>query len=377
MNRVEVDPIHLLGRLRDPDYFHIDWFSEEMRARDEALDNIPRFNSIAEMTHRPTVAAHSVKVSFFGYYIGQALMEAGVEVDQPKLVYMGEHHDDAEIVTDDIPAPVKRAANRAERRRMQREEREAIKQLEGRTQKPLWMESMEVLMREYRDKNSLESRIVNYLDKWDGLYEAVNEVVCGENKEKFREVIEEYKPEFDELNRDNREWQQIASYIVGKSIFEFPNPSKLSPKKFEDIDFANAATMVASIAKDNDLNYHWWLFMNSAIFKTYFFDYVLPGWKDFLPDEVKDDFESAQTKMSVLMIRDLVEDFDPDYDLDTLARTGLMVPRKYNYELGESCGDTLVVMDAGLREYLSRSGQRFRDATGTVRAKGKYYGART
>ncbi len=373
MARLEVDPIHLLGRLRHPDYIHMDWFSPEVLARDKALENIPRFGSIAEMTHRPTVAAHSMKVPFFSFYIGQALMEAGVELDQPKLVYMGQHHDDVEIVTGDIPSPKKRTANRTERRRMQKEEKEAIRQLEGTIPKPLWLGSVEGLMDEYRGQDTLESRIVNYFDKWDGLHEAVNEVVCGDNGEKFKEVIGDYKVEFDELNKNNRDWQQIATYIFGQSIFQFPNPDALQAKTLTDVDFSNAVTMAASLAKDNSFDYYWWLFMNTAIFKTWFFDYVLPGWKEDLPKEVKDDFELANTKMDVLLIRDLYGEFDPDFDLATFARTGLKVPKQHNYEIGTSIGDTLVIADQIIMTYLEKNGEKFREATGTRKAKGKYY----
>ena len=369
----EVKAGNLLDSLHYPDYIQNGLLSAQMRIRDEALDNIPRFGTIPEMTHRPTLGAHSVKVPFFAFYIGQALLESGVEIDQPKLVYMGQHHDDAEILIGDVPTPVKRSASPEEQKSMESKELEAIKKLESSTPKPTWFESIEKLFQEYKDQETLESRIVYYLDKWDGLHEAINEVVCGDNKDAFRGVISEYGPLFKELNRENTVWQRVVTSIIGHDIFKFPDPNRLVAKNFNDLDFTNVVTLALSLSKDNAFSYNWWLFMNQAIFKTWFFKYVLPGWQGLLPEGLKEDFDLAKTKLDVIMIKDVIPDFNPDYDVQTYMRTGLFVPRTYDYELGESFADSLILADAAIRHYLSEHGQKFRDSTGAQRAKGKYY----
>jgi len=377
MTRLEVDPIHLFGRLRHPDYIHIDWFSPENLARDRALDNIQRFSSINEMTHRPTVGAHSIKVAFFGFYLSQACLETGIELDQPRLVYMGQHHDDSEIITDDIPTPAKISASRAERRRMAREEKAAVRRLEPSTPKPAWTTSIEELFLEYRGQKTLESRIVNYFDKWDGLHEAVNEVVCGDNKDAFKGVIKDYEPILTTLNRKNKDWQQAISRLLGEDIFQVPDPAKLVAKKVGDVDFSNAFTLATSIAGEYTPSYKWWLMMNTSIFRTFFFRYALPGWEESLPSAIREDIELASIKQDVQIVRDLYPEFNPQFDLATFSRNGLIIPRGHDYEIGSSFGDSLLLAHNELMIFTEQRGEEIRTKTDKTKAKGKYYGPKT
>lgn len=376
MSRLEVDPIHLFGRLQHPDYIHMDWFSPENLARDRALDEIKRFSSIAEMTHRPTVGAHSLKVPFYGLYMSQACMELGIELDQPRIVYMGQHHDDSEIITGDIPTPVKRSASPAQKREMESNEADALKILETSTQKPTWTESIEELINEYKRQKTLESRIVNYFDKWDGLHEAVNEVVCGDNVTDFRDVIEDYRPILNNLNKKNNDWQRKISALIGDEIFEVPDPNRLVPKKASDIDFSNVFAMSASIADKNPSSYKWWLLMNGSIFKTFFFKYTLPGWEKSLPTSMQEDIDRATVKQDVLIVRSLFSDSDPQFDIETFTRTGLIVPKKFDYEIGTSLGESLLLAHDSLMAYFGRKGEEVRKRSGLQRAQGKYYGDR-
>src|SRR3989344_6514578 len=147
----EADRLRLVGRLMHPDYVHRDFFSPLQLERGKRLNSIPRWSAIKEMTHRPTVGAHSMKVMIHAVLFSQMCMELGLELDQPLITFMSEHHDDTEIADmEDIPASVKRNATRAERRRMVRKERKNAKRVEPLVSKPVGIPSFQEVFEAYR-----------------------------------------------------------------------------------------------------------------------------------------------------------------------------------------------------------------------------------
>lgn len=370
MQRLEVDPIKLVGRLMHPDYIHMDFFSPGQLERADRLDSIPRWNAIQEMTHRPTVGAHSLKVLELSFLFSQMCMELGLELDQPLIVFMSEHHDDPEIADmEDIPAPVKRAANRAERRRMEKKERKDAERVEHLVDKPIGIPSYQKVFEDYKKQDTLEARIVKYADAWDGLHEAINEVVCGENKDRFRQVIEEYRPEFEDLNKKNRDWQRLVCMFMGDDFFEFPDARTMPSTQFEELDFSSCAALAGSISKNDRGSYFFWLSAAEQTFKLSFFDYVLPGWKNRLPRNVVSDIQRTQYLRDWILIKHLLKDSTPPkFDRYNETQGGVIIPLK---EDEHTFAETLIV--DGASETIFDIGRELRQTLGIRRARGKYY----
>lgn len=239
------------------DITHIDFFSVEEVERAQRLHAIKRFGSIEKMTHRSNVFEHALRTSKHSKVFSSILIELGVEVDLGKVLFFADHHDDPEIemVQGDIPTPIKRSATPEERARMEQDERDGAQKVDRLVQKPFGFRAFPIEFKEYKSQKSLEARIVNYADKWDGLHEAVHEVVCGDNKGKFREVIREYKPVFEELNDKNKDWHERLKRLIGDDFFDVPDPDTLVPKLPEELGYKTAGDFMKSIAQGNPTSY--------------------------------------------------------------------------------------------------------------------------
>lgn len=194
--------------LPHPDIAHIDFASSLEIERGNRLHAIPRYGTIENMTHRTTVLLHAIRVANHAKFFARAFMTLSKnqqDIDLRKITFFGDHHDDPEMETGDIPTPLKITATDDEKRVMEANEKLAAAKVDRLVSKPLWARSFPEEFEEYKSQKSLEARMVNYADKWDGLQEAVHEVVCGDNKEKFKKVVEDYGDIFDELNQSNQD----------------------------------------------------------------------------------------------------------------------------------------------------------------------------
>ncbi len=335
-------------------YEHIDPFSSEQLERCDRLDEIPRYSSIEQMTHRGTVGAHALRVTALTFFATDMLLNLGVELDQPKAVFLADHHDDTEIPDmEDIPSPVKRKAKGRKKKELEEKEREAVGQVEHLIEKPQGVESYREAYEEYRAQRTLETKVVNYMDKWDGLHEAVHEVVCGENKIAFRRVIEEYRPVFDELNRVNESWQKVAGLYLGDDLFTFPDPDKIVPKTPADLDWSTAQNLMKSIAQGLR-SYMFWLMTTQHVFKHQFLVRAFPGWLDYVPLEVWDDIERVRLNNPY-----------------KTTNSGLLVPSGTidpdSPTFGESLNFEL------LKLIIDGRGAKIRMKNGFKKARGRYY----
>lgn len=258
-------------------YENIDWFSKAELERCDRLDAIPRYSAIEEMTHRGSVGDHVVRVTALTMFGTDMLLNLGYELDQPRAVLYADHHDDMEIPDmEDIPSPVKRKAKGKKKKELQKREREAVQEVEHLVAKPTWVGSYNELYEDYKRQNTIEARIVNYMDKWDGLHEAVHEVVCGDNKDDFKRVIEEYRPIFEELNKINEPWHEVAGLYLGADLFALPEPDKLISRKPEDLDWSSAQNLMKSVARSNPKSYMFWLMASQHTFNSFFYQELFP-----------------------------------------------------------------------------------------------------
>lgn len=278
------------------DLAHIDWHSPEEVERAVRLNNILRFGTIEEMTHRTSVLVHEGRVAKGALVISRVLSAQGVAVDLKRVLFLADHHDDIEMETGDIPTPVKESATKEELKKMEEDERVAAEKIDHLVQKPLFFRSFPEEYEEYKSQKTIEARIVSYMDKWDGIHEAIHEVICGDNKETFREVIEKYKPLFVDLMDKNKDWQIKLKNIFGDDFFSVPDPEKLVSKMPIELDYTNVFNFMRSVAQDNPISYFFWLRFNKSLFRLDFLRFVFPGWIDKFPPIVLKDIERVRKK---------------------------------------------------------------------------------
>lgn len=282
-----------IGVIPHPDWDHINWYSEQELVR-AAYMLIPRYHAIEEMTHRTTVLHHALRVQATSIHFSQMLLNLGVEIHQPKIIFLSDHHDDCEMVTGDIPTPVKTNATPEEREQIDGKEREAALLVEDLVAKPKFIPSFQVVVDEFREQRTIEARVVKFADKWDGLQEAVHEVVTGTNKDGFKQVIREYEPKFRDLREQNRDWQDIVSQIIGEAFFEFPDPESLSPKTIPQLSFRTPEDFIESLCQGNPVGFRYWLIFNRIAFGLDFLKQVFPGWMGAFPSNVLEDIERVR-----------------------------------------------------------------------------------
>lgn len=283
------------------DIAHIDFASPEEMERARRLQAIPRYGTIEGMTHRTTVLVHELRVANHAKFFATAFLAFSKDqqgIDLRKVVFYGDHHDDPEIemAEGDIPTPKKRSATPEERAQMDQDERVAAEKVDRLVSKSLWAKSFPKEFEEYKSQKSLEARIVNFADKWDGLQEAVHEVVCGDNKETFRDVIRGYRQIFEELNQKDQDWLKVIKSFFGQDAFDFPNPQALVSKSPSDLNYKTVWDFMRSIGEGNPRSYFLWLRFNKALFSLDFLSYVFGGWMDKFPQEVLDDVKRVQDK---------------------------------------------------------------------------------
>lgn len=360
------------GFLPHPDYEHINWFGAEEQTRFEKLMGIPRFHLIPEMTQRTSVATHTIRVTIQTNFFSEALLETGVELDQPLLMFLADHHDDPELITGDYPTPVKRNATPEEKQRMEMEEDAAARALEWLINKPKWAQSFADIHSEYRKKGSFEARILNFLDKWDGLHEAVHEVVTGENKDGFRQVIRDYKPIFEELYEKNEDWIPKMEHFVESPVFHFPDPQTLTPKTPETLSYKSVDDLIDSLSIGNPESYRMWLRLNRYVFGGFFLEHTFPGWEGTFPPHVTREAEKAQqdqimygTSLYGSIIRD---EMQRQFPHERKTASGLYIPAGASYK---TFSDSLLEND--MYEWIQQRGEEIRVETGAEKAEGIFY----
>jgi len=299
-------------RIPHPNIAHINFSSEENLQRGEELADLPRFQEV-EMTQRTTVMHHSLRVNIEGTVIADILLEAGVRVDQEKVMFMSDYHDDAERKdpAGDIPTSTKAQWTKEERAEFERRETEIIKGLEPSLDKPAWAKSAEALFTEYREGKTLEARLIQYLDKWDGMNEATHELICGDNMTDFVPILHRYQGRLLELEEKNADWLPVVRDFLGVDIFRVPEPPELHKKTVGNLDFTNADSLLGSVCDGNPKSYLWWMALSKAVYRRYFLEFTFPGWMDKMPqpiiaaiDAIKEGHDFVATPSGLLVVSD-------------------------------------------------------------------------
>ncbi len=148
--------------------------------RQQDLAKINRYKIYKAMYYRTNLVIHSQRVSWLIRELNPYALKAFGEAYDPfKAELMGLVHDDAEIVTGDIEAGIKNKMSIQELDSVNKLEENAISVLADRFPKKIGPYFYRELLQESLDHSTLESMVMQYADKFDGMGEALHEIYAG------------------------------------------------------------------------------------------------------------------------------------------------------------------------------------------------------
>jgi 5'-deoxynucleotidase YfbR-like HD superfamily hydrolase len=145
----------------------------------------------AEITSRPeSISEHSYWVALFAKAIARHYVEpTGLKVNEGHVLDIALNHDIPEILTTDVPNPIKKAS-RAVERFYNRQEKLATIELA----KCLGFSDFSGLVQEFNEGKTIEAQIVKMADKLSGLIWCVEELACGN-----RNIVIAFRGYYNEL----------------------------------------------------------------------------------------------------------------------------------------------------------------------------------
>ena len=160
--------------------------------REKDLRKVKRYSLYKTMFYRTDLWTHTRRVSWIvGELIPLAQKFFGNSFEPEKALALAFVHDDAEIVFGDIQAGNKAKMNKEELKRVEEMELSALEDLSKRYPVNLSNYIYHDLLLEAVNRESVESIIVNWADKYDAYCEALHELYAG-NKLWSVNVVNEY-----------------------------------------------------------------------------------------------------------------------------------------------------------------------------------------
>lgn len=211
---------------------------EDRRIQD--LERILRFDQAEKVIHRNNLHTHMLRVSYLSQDLARHLQtNYGLHVDPAKAQRLALYHDDPEVITGDIPTPIKYSMKPHERLKLRKAEEEAAKALATRYfgLNPLSKKRRQYLkdQRDMTEKESTEARIVNIADKMEGLCETIHEIRCG--NETFNHILNNYRSFF-------------QSFISSEPLFELVNSDTTYKITMQTIPTVDQAKSLQPITLD-------------------------------------------------------------------------------------------------------------------------------
>ncbi len=157
------------------------------KKRREKLESIFRYHFFDKMFYRSNLWQHSHRVLWLLEEIAP-LANKYIDFDIEKARIYALVHDDAEMITGDIQAIEKARMSEAELKELEKNDLAAIKQLAEGYPQNINGYSYELLLNEAVYKNTIESKLVSYLDKLDAFCESLHDVYAG-NLSLLRSVV--------------------------------------------------------------------------------------------------------------------------------------------------------------------------------------------
>lgn len=157
------------------------------KERKEKLESIFRYHFFDKMFYRSNLWEHSHRVLWLLEDIAP-IAKKYIEFDIEKARIYALVHDDAEMITGDVQAIEKARMSEAELKELEKNDLVAIERLAERYPKNINGYSYESLLKEAAHKNTIESKLVSYLDKLDAFCESLHDVYAG-NFSLLRSVV--------------------------------------------------------------------------------------------------------------------------------------------------------------------------------------------
>lgn len=178
------------------------------------LSSINRFDGenfdSAKMIHQTTLNTHEARTKALLFQANNALRSKGIDIDNFRAMYVLGVHDDHEVLTKDIPSPVKIMMSPDEREQLRVKEESAIRVLVKRYVQQEFHDLYLELWHEAQLKETLEAQAVDIADKWDGVCETIHEIRCG-NKD-FLDILERYRTLIMPRLEKHTVWQTISGH---------------------------------------------------------------------------------------------------------------------------------------------------------------------
>ena len=241
------------------------------------LSEMKRFSAIPDMIHRTDLWIHARRTAYLGTLLGTIIARGeNPDIDTDKIFRMGYHHDDPEIITGDLPLPLKQALSEEEKLVLKEDETRAIKTLAllfGKNRPEGYLSDHH----EMTAKESPEAQILDIADKLDGVGETLHEIRCGNPT--FIKVLRNYKRLFDEFEKKYDLWNRLKEHpLLKMSKFPTPNQANSIPKiNSEDLKEKDRA-WEKLLEGTMPQFYRTWLGLNMVIFHTRTEKFLLPGW---------------------------------------------------------------------------------------------------
>lgn len=237
------------------------------------------------MMHRTDMFTHLRRVAYIADHLGFYLVAEGHE--QARKTYRGRifrkayHHDDPELITGDLPTPVKLAMSPEERAVFKQEERESVRLVASRylsfsSERSFndYLEEQDELL----DKKTFDARLIDVADKLDGLGETLHELRCG--NESFQKVYKVYRDEvFPKF--ENYDFWEILKRDPAIMLGNFPtneDVSKMPILKPEDLHSRDELQVDLLEAEGLPRWYRSWTSITLNHFDINPEKFLFPGW---------------------------------------------------------------------------------------------------
>jgi 5'-deoxynucleotidase len=254
---------------------------EALRVQD--LERVLRFDQAETVIHRNNLHTHMLRVAYLSTDLAKHLLtNYDLKVDPNKTKRLAQYHDDPEVITGDIPTPIKYSMKPHELLELRKAEEEAVRALANRYFgiNPLSKKRRQYLQDQYdmTKKETNEARVVNIADKIEGLCETIHEVRCG--NQVFDQILNNYRSFF-------------RSFIPKEPFFELVNADPIYRVTMEIIPTVDEAInlqqiKLADFQTDQDIFwskvfdknlpgfYKQWLYVSATKFSK---QSIFPGWK--------------------------------------------------------------------------------------------------
>lgn len=146
--------------------------------REQRLKEIYRFNAFDVLLYRSNLWMHSRRVLWLVEEL-LPLAQKYFEIDTEKTRILALVHDDAEMITGDIPAHEKNKMSEKETAEMECSEENAINFLTEKYPKSIHEYVYKDLLMHALKKDCIEAQLVSYADKLDAQCESIHEVLAG------------------------------------------------------------------------------------------------------------------------------------------------------------------------------------------------------